>query len=160
MYYLCSDYKGNNILEICMKRAILFFATILLTTLAIGCCDCRKRAKLEKPLVGTEWQLVQIMGRDFVAEDDAFTLLLHDNGNVTGRGDCNRFTATYVVTPTRALTIADFGSTRRYCENFEVENRYFDMLSGVTHYEMDAESMLLLSNGVLVAIMRPKTLSE
>ena len=140
-----------------MKRAILFFTTILLTTLMIGCCDCRKRAKLEKPLVGTEWQLVQIMGRDFVAAGDAFTMLLHDNGNATGQGDCNRFTATYVVTPTRALTFANFGSTRRFCENFEAENRYFDIIGQVTHYEMDAESMLLFSNGVVVAIMRPKT---
>lgn len=160
MYYLCSDYKGNNYLENSMKRAILFFATILFTTLLVGCCDCRKRAKLEKPLVGTEWQLVQIMGRDVVSEGDSFTLLMHDNGNVTGQGDCNRFTATYEVTPSRALTIADLGSTRRYCENYEAENRYFDILERVTHYEMDAESMLLFSNGVLVAIMRPKTLQE
>lgn len=140
-----------------MKRAILFFTTILLTTLMIGCCDCRKRAKLEKPLVGTEWQLVQIMGRDVAPHGDCYTLLLHDNGNATGQGDCNRFTATYVVTPTRALTFANFGSTRRFCENFEAENRYFDIIGQVTHYEMDAESMLLFSNGVVVAIMRPKT---
>ena len=140
-----------------MKRAILFFATILLATMLMGCCDCRKRAKLEKPLVGTEWQLVQLMGRELLAEGDSFTLLLHDNGNATGQGDCNRFTATYVVTPTRALKFADFGYTRIFCENFELENRYFDVIESVTHYEMDAESMLLLSNGVLVAIMRPKT---
>ena len=160
MYYLCSDYKGNNYLENSMKRAVLFFATILLTTLMIGCCDCRKRAKLEKPLVGTEWQLVQFMGRDVVPQGDCFTLQLHENGNVTGLGDCNRFTATYVVTPSRALTFADFGSTRRFCENFETENRYFDMIEQVTHYEMDAESMLLFSNGVVVAIMRPKTSTQ
>ena len=143
-----------------MRRAILFFATILLTALMIGCCDCRKRAKLEKPLVGTEWQLVQMMGREVAASGDCYTLLLHDNGNVSGQGDCNRFTATYTVTPKRALTFADFGSTRRFCENFELENRYFDVIESVTHYEMDAENMLLLSNGVLVAIMRPKTVSE
>ena len=143
-----------------MKRAILFFTTILLAILLVSCCDCRKRAKLEKPLVGTEWQLVQIMGREFVATGDSFTLLLHDNGNATGQGDCNRFTATYSVTPTRSLALDNFGYTRMYCENYEAENRYFDMLESVTHYEMDAESMLLLSNGVLVAIMRPKTISE
>ncbi len=160
MYYLCSDYKGNNYLENSMKRAFLFFTTILLATLMIGCCDCRKRAKLEKPLVGTEWQLVQIMGRDVVPQGDCYTLLLHDNGNVSGQGDCNRFTATYIVTPKRALSFANLGSTRRLCENFEAENKYFDVIESVTHYEMDAENMLLLSNGVLVAIMRPKTVAE
>lgn len=143
-----------------MKRTILFLATVLLTSIMIGCCDCRKRAKLEKPLVGTEWQLVQIMGRDVAPEGDIYTLLLHENGNVSGQGDCNRFTATYTVTPKRALAFADFGSTRRLCEDFDLENRYFDVIESVTHYEMDADNMLLLSNGVLVAIMRPKTLTE
>ncbi len=143
-----------------MKRTILFLATLLITALMMGCCDCRKRAKLEKPLVATEWQLVQLMGREVLAEGDSFTLLLHDNGNATGQGDCNRFTATYIVTPTRALTFTDFGYTRVFCENFELENRYFDVIESVTHYEMDADSMLLLSNGVLVAIMRPKTVVE
>ena len=59
-----------------MKRAILFLATILLTTILIGCCDCRKRAKLEKPLVGTEWQLVQIMGREVVTTGDCYTSII------------------------------------------------------------------------------------
>ena len=143
-----------------MKRTILFFSAILLTVLMIGCCDCRKRAKLEKPLVGTEWQLVQIMGRDVVSQGDSYTLLLHDNGDVSGQGDCNRFTATYEVTPKRALTFSNLCSTRRFCENFEAENKYFDVIESVTHYEMDADNMLLLSNGVLVAIMRPKPIEE
>ena len=158
MYYLCSDYKDTHILENYMKRALLFLSAIFFIVVAVGCCDCRKRAKLEKPLVGTEWQLVQIMGRDFKAEGDSYTLLLHDNGTVTGQGDCNRLTATYKLTPTRSLSFEELGSTRMLCPNFEMENIFFDMIESVTHYEMDAESMILLSNGTLVAIMRPKTL--
>lgn len=141
-----------------MKRLFLFLSTILIVIIAVGCCDCRKRSKLEKPLVGTEWQLVQIMGRDANVEGDKFTILLHDNGTVTGVGDCNRFTATYSVTPTRALRFENLGSTRVYCPNYEAENAFFDMIEGVTHYEMDAENMILLSNGSLVAIMRPKNI--
>lgn len=158
MYYLCCDYKDSYNLENCMKRAFLFFFSICFVLVAVGCCDCRKRAKLEKPLVGTEWQLVQIMGRDVKAEGDSYTLLLHDNGTVTGQGDCNRFTAIYKVTPTRALSFESFGSTRMLCPDFEAETAYYDMIEGVTHYEMDAENMILLSNGTLVAIMRPKAL--
>jgi hypothetical protein len=33
------------------------------------------------------------------------------------------------------------------------EGAYYDMLERVTHYEMDGENMILLSNGMLVAIM-------
>lgn len=138
-----------------MKRTILFFSTaIFIALLTVGCCNCRQHAKLAKPLVGTEWQLVQIMGRDVQPAGDSFTLLLHADGTITGAGDCNRLTATYTATESRALKIANLGSTRRLCPNFEAENDYYDMLESVTHYEMDAENMLLLSNGTLVAIMK------
>ena len=137
-----------------MKRTILFSLAILFSLLlAVGCCDCRKRSKLEKPLVGTTWQLVQIMGKELLAEGDTYTILFHSNGTATGVGDCNRFTATYAVTSSRALTISNLGSTRRYCENHTAESAYYNMLESVTHYEMDADNMILLSNGSLVGIM-------
>ena len=140
----------NNI----MKRTILFSLTLLISALmVVGCCDCRKRSKLEKPLVGTTWQLVQIMGKEVKSEGDSYTILFHNNGTATGAGDCNRFTATYAITPSRALTLSNLGSTRRYCENHVAEGAYYDMLEDVTHYEMDGDNMLLLSNGTLVAIM-------
>jgi hypothetical protein len=50
--------------------------------------------------------------------------------------------------------IAEIGSTRRFCENQVTENAYYDMLEGVTHYEMDGDNMLLLNNGMLVGIMK------
>ena len=137
-----------------MKRTILFSLTLLISALmVVSCCDCRKRSKLEKPLVGTTWQLVQIMGKEVKSEGDSYTILFHNNGTATGAGDCNRFTATYAITPSRALTLSNLGSTRRYCENHVAEGAYYDMLEGVTHYEMDGDNMLLLSNGTLVAIM-------
>ena len=60
---------------------------------------------------------------------------------------------TYTVDKSRALDIAEIGSTRRFCENHVTENAYYDMLEGVTHYEMDGDNMLLLNNGMLVGIM-------
>ena len=141
----------NNI----MKRTILFSLTLLISALVIvGCCDCRKRSKLEKPLVGTTWQLVQLMGQEVVAEGDSFTLCFSDNGTAAGAGGCNRFTVTYSVDKTRALAMNNLGSTRRYCENHVMENAYYDMLEEVTHYEMDGDNMILLSNGTLVGIMK------
>ncbi|MBR5853924.1 MAG: META domain-containing protein [Alistipes sp.] len=137
-----------------MKRTILFLSALLFSVIATsGCCDCRNRSKLEKPLVGTEWQLVQMMGQEVKAEGESYTLLFHDNGTVSGVGDCNRLSATYSVTSSRALTIANLGSTRRLCPNHKQESAYYDMLETVTHYEMDADNMILLSNGTLVAIM-------
>ena len=137
-----------------MKRTILFsFALLFSLILAVGCCDCRKRSKLEKPLLGTTWQLIQLMGQEVVAKGDTYTICFSENGTAAGAGHCNRFTATYSVDKTRALDIANLGSTRRYCENHAMESAYYDMLEGVTHYEMDGDNMILLRNGTLVGIM-------
>ena len=141
-----------------MKRATLFSLIILISALAVvGCCDCRKRSKLEKPLVGTQWQLVQLMAKDVVAEEDSFRLTFMSNGTIAGKGDCNMLTATYYMSASRELKISNLGSTRGLCKNYEQENAFMDMLEGVTHYEMDADHMLLLSNGTLVAILKAVT---
>ena len=141
-----------------MKRATLFSLIILISSLCVvGCCDCRKRSKLEKPLVGTQWQLVQLMAKDVVAEDDSFRLTFMSNGTIAGKGDCNMLTATYSMSASRELKISNLGSTRRLCKNYEQENEFMDMLEGVTHYEMDADHMLFLSNGTLVAILKAVT---
>ena len=77
----------NNI----MKRTILFSITLLISALAIvGCCDCRKRSKLEKPLVGTTWQLVQLMGREVAATGDSYTLCFSENGTAAASDDTPR----------------------------------------------------------------------
>ena len=119
-----------------------------------SCCDCRKFSKLQKPLVGTTWQLIQIMGSDIKAEGESYTLQLHDDGTVSGQGDCNLLTANYTTNSKRALNIDQIGSTRRLCPNAEAEQAYFEMLDKVTHYEMDRDMMILLSDGTLVAIMK------
>ena len=142
-----------------MKRTILFSLILLLTTLfMVSCCDCRKRSKLEKPLVGTTWQLVQIMARDITHEDDSYTILFKSNGTISGKGDCNILTATYKTTTKRDLKIENLGTTRRLCPNHEQESAFFDLLESVTHYEMDADIMILLSNGTLVGMMKATNL--
>ena len=59
-----------------MKRLILFLATpLLILLLTSACCDCRKQAKNQKPLVGTSWKLVQLMAHDVSSEGDSYTLV-------------------------------------------------------------------------------------
>lgn len=148
---LC-DYKYTKKMINAMRRTTLFLLAAI-TLMLTSCCDCRKSRALERPVVATTWQLIQIMGQDVTPADDSFTLLLHDNGTASGKGDCNRFTATYTITEHRDLSLDIISSTQRLCRNQAAENYYLAMLDGVTHYEMDADKMLLLSNGTLVGIM-------
>ena len=140
-----------------MKRTILFsIISISAMLMAVGCCDCRKQAKNAKPLVGTSWQLVQLMGQEVAAEEDSFTLMLHDNGTLSTRGACNNGNTSYNMTTSREFSIGELATTKMMCRNMEQEQRFFDMLSKVTHYEIDRDMLLLLSNGSLVAILQAR----
>lgn len=121
-----------------------------------SCCNCRQSQKQVRPLAGTEWQLIQMMAREVTTKGESYSLVFHSNGTITGMGDCNRLTATYSTSDKRDLNIDNIGSTRRLCENFEQENAFLEMITSVTHYEMDADIMILLSNGRLVGMMKAK----
>lgn len=138
-----------------MNRFGLFLLAAVVLS-ATSCCDCRKSRALEKPLEGTTWQLMQIMARDVTPAEDSFTVIFHADGNVTGMGACNSIMGRYTSSPSRDLHIDDISSTRRMCREQEAEREYIDVLDAVTHYEMDADKMLMLSNGTLVAIFMAK----
>ena len=138
-----------------MKRTILFFITpLMLLLFTSGCCDCRKQVKNQKPLVGTCWQLVQLMAEDITPEDMKYTLTLHDNGTFSAYGDCNTMTGTYRMSSSRELDMSTERSTMRLCRDMRTEMIYQELLNGATHYEMDGDMMLLLRNGELVGIMK------
>lgn len=142
-----------------MKRSflILLAATLFVVT---SCCNCASRSREVKPLVGTEWHLVQIMGRDVDKSSDSYNLLFSADGNVSGVGDCNRLMGSYKTNEKRALELGQLASTRMMCPDQQSEDEFMQMLSGVTHYEMDGDMMLLLSDGELVAIFKAVPVAE
>lgn len=136
-----------------MKRSFLImFAAV--AVIATSCCNCASRSREVKPLTGTEWHLVQIMGRDVDKSADSYNLLFSTDGRVSGVGDCNRLMGSYKTDDKRALELGDMASTRMMCPDQQSEDEFMQMLSRVTHYEMDGDMMLLLANGELVAMFK------
>lgn len=136
-----------------MKRSflILVAATLFVAT---SCCHCASRSREVKPLAGTDWHLVQIMGRDVDKAADSYNLLFSADGNISGVGDCNRLMGSYKTDDKRTLKMGQLASTRMMCHDQQSEDEFMQMLSRVTHYEMDGDMMLLLSDGELVAIFK------
>jgi len=136
-----------------MKRSflILLAATLFVVT---SCCNCASRSREVKPLTGTEWHLVQIMGRDVDKSSDSYNLLFATDGRVSGVGDCNRLMGSYETDENRALKLGQMASTRMMCPDQKSEDEFMQMLGRVTHYEMDGDMMLLLADGELVAIFK------
>ena len=71
-------------MKILLRIAVVAVAGALIA----GCCNCRAyQKKTRRPLVGTQWQLIQLGGETVSPEKDKFTLTLLAEGNrLTGVG--------------------------------------------------------------------------
>ena len=139
---------------------ILFRIAALAATIALaaGCCNCRSyQKKTRRPLVGTEWQLLQRGGRSVKADPGPYTLTLDAEGNrLSGVGACNRLMGSYSTGERRALKIGPLASTKMACPNLDQEQQFLRAIESTTHYDMDGPMLLLLSNGELRAVFQAK----
>lgn len=138
-----------------MKNVISILIAAVVLSLAVGCCACRK-GKNNKPLVGTEWQLVRMMGTDIAVSDDQFVFQFSEDGRFSGVGACNRMMGDYSVTEKRAISFGELAGTRMMCPNINLETQLIKIISQATHYEIDGDMLLLLSNGELQAVFKAK----
>lgn len=136
-----------------IKIVITLMIAAMTATLLGGCCACRK-GKNNLPLVGTEWQLKRLMGRDYTFDKGIFTFTFNDKGEVAGKGACNRIFGSYTTSKTGALTISGIGSTRMACPDMATETALIELLERATHYEIDGNMLLILCNGEMQAIMQ------
>ena len=138
-----------------MKIKSIIMALLCITLLA-GCCSaCRQRQKNAKPLKGTEWHLVQIDGKSLTLPLNSFNITLGQDGNLSGVGACNRLLGTYTVAENYAINLGQVGTTMMICpENEALEREFTQLLGTITHYDIDGDKLILLSNGVIRAIFK------
>ena len=119
-----------------MKILLRIAVIAAVAALAAGCCKCRSyQKKNRRPLVGTEWQLIQLGGKAVKPEEGKFTVTLLTEGNrLTGVGACNRLMGTYKTDGKRTLKIGPLASTMMACPGMEQEDAFTKMLESVTHY--------------------------
>lgn len=133
------------------------FKSLIIVTLALSataCCKCDLfQKRYGKPLVGTQWQLAQIEGRDVTPEDN-YTIVFAADNTLSGIAECNRLTARYTVDVEGDMMISDIGTTRMLCPNDEQERRFLDILASVTDFKMDGPMLMLISDGEMRAVFQ------
>ena len=139
-----------------MKLTIRLLTMLLLGGIIAGCCNCRAvQRKSQRPLVGTEWQLVQLGGTTMQPATGKYTLqLLAEEQRVAAAGDCNRITATYTTDNKRNLLIESPASTRVMCPDAETEAKFIEVLAATTRYDMDGTMLLLFEKDQLLAVFQ------
>lgn len=133
-----------------MKKLLILLVT---AAVAVGCCSpCRSRAKNAKPLEGTVWHLVKVGGESKTLPAESFNLILKDN-NVGGKAACNSLLGKYATGDKFKLRFSSVGTTMMLCpENGELEQKFLNILSKVTHYDIDYNMLMLMQNGTILAV--------
>ncbi|MCI5718769.1 MAG: META domain-containing protein [Alistipes sp.] len=136
-----------------MKRVFVFSMMAVMALLVVGCCACRK-GKNAKPLVGTQWHLVRMMERDLKIAPDQFVFTFNAEGRFAGKGACNRMMGGYTTTDKGEMKFSGVASTRMMCPDVDLEGELGQILDKTTHYEIDGDMLMLLSNGELQAVFQ------
>lgn len=141
-----------------MKIFYQMLSIAALVAVLVGCCNCRAvQKKNQKPLEGTEWQLVQLGGESIQPVEGKYTIqFFAEENRFAGVGECNHLTATYSTNEKRDLVLENAGMTRMMCPNQEAEDRFVEMLNKVTRYDMDGQMMMLFAENDLLAVFQAK----
>lgn len=133
-----------------MKKLLVF---LLVAAAAVSCCSpCRSRTKNAKPLEGTVWHLVKVGGESKNLPAESFNLILKEN-NVGGKAACNSLLGKYATGDKFKLRFSSVGTTMMLCpENGELEQKFLNILTKVTHYDIDYNMLMLMQNGTILAV--------
>lgn len=141
-----------------MKIFYQMLSIAAMVAVLVGCCNCRAvQKKNQKPLEGTEWQLVQLGGESIQPVEGKYTIqFFAEENRFASVGECNHLTATYSTNEKRDLVLENAGMTRMMCPNQEAEDRFVEMLNKVTRYDMDGQMMMLFAENDLLAVFQAK----
>ena len=123
----------------------------LFATLLISCCGCkttkRNASGGQLPLVGTQWNLMAIDGKEIGHEFALRPFITFDTaGGVQGNLGCNTFFGEYTVNKKRKMTLDFQGATKRLCQQMEVERLFMKTLKrDITRYEIKGGELVIFA---------------
>lgn len=85
------------------------------------------------------WRLTELDGTPFTAPA---TVAFPEEGEVTGKGPCNAFTAAQTL-PYPWIAIEGIAATRRACPDLDAETAYFAALEAMTLVEVGGDVLIL-----------------
>lgn len=131
-----------------MKRKKIIGALALLTAMGIsGCSTSQKTAENNIPLCQSKWSLTSISAQaiDSTSYSTEPYIIFNENGSFNGNFGCNTFFGTF-YSKKQKLQLEYSGSTKRLCENMDLENKFQKSLKkGITNYEISDSTLILFA---------------
>ena len=131
-----------------MNKPLTTRRSALMLIIPLAAAGCAGMSAAPAPvLVGTEWRLESLGGKDVPAASQA-SLSFPESGRVAGNASCNRFFGTYTQTG-RKISFSQMGSTRMACVGpaAEQETRYLAALQTATGFELEGGKLVIRLSG-------------
>ncbi len=140
-----------------MNKLIKFLFLGLFMLTIVSCCACRvSGSKQATMLLNTKWQVDEMYADELThTMSDSYTLIFDTKkGSVFGRGDSNRYFASYTMENKNSIKFSAFGSTKMACEGQATETKFFSMLKSVNGFIINDGELMLLSDGNVTAVLQ------
>lgn len=133
---------------------VVFWVVLAALTLSSCCSVCRYRYNHPRPLEHTVWHLVKLGGESLSLGDQSFNLML-DNGVASVVMGCNSVSGFYRTDGVRTLTVSLDAVTLASCPEYEaIEKRLCQVLQCSTHYDVDYDMLLVISDATIKAVFK------
>lgn len=132
---------------------------VIIVAMLTGCCACKRyQKKYGKPLQGTVWVLTQFEGQEFKdGSEDRYCFTLEADNRMHGRGDCNSIMGGYTAYDDGYIKFDKMASTRAFCQNQTMEDKFIQLLTSAESYKMDGPMLMLFADSKLVAMFQGHT---
>ncbi|MDD3644660.1 MAG: META domain-containing protein [Bacteroidales bacterium] len=122
------------------------FSILILLLVIVGCKTMVSRDSVEnKPLIGTNWVLNAIEGKQIPEAEEKATILFNDVGQFNGSTGCNRFFGNFTFSK-KSIKIDPTGATKKMCSNMDLEKIFFQTLNkDINRYVINKDTLLILS---------------
>lgn len=123
------------------------FPILILLLVITGCKTMESRKHVEnKPLIGTNWVLKTIEGKNIPETETKVNIVFNDVGQFNGSTGCNRFFGNFTFSK-KSIKIDPTGATKKMCSNMDLEKLFFQTLNkDMNRYLINKDTLLLLSN--------------
>mgnify|MGYP006205485221 CR=1 FL=1 len=132
-----------------MNKPLTTRRSALMLIIPLAAAGCAGMSAAPAPvLVGTEWRLESLGGKDVPVSSQA-SLSFPESGRVAGNASCNRFFGSYTLMQDK-VALGQLGGTRMACPEAvsEQETRYLDALQKAHRLEVQGKTMLMHVQGL------------
>jgi len=131
----------------------LFFAIILITAF-----NCSPKLSPDSGWGHQEWVVVEMKGvpvQQSGGRRDAHITFDVNAKTFTGYGGCNQINGNYNLDK-KMVKFTEVVSTKMSCNDIEFENTFLSTLSGIDHYEVRGNDLLLKKNKEIRIVLRSR----